>query len=642
MIDPIWIKKLRLIYPFIFLLLSFSGCGGSQESGGSTSVRIVLKSPPKGSALSKVAQAPAPVGIVSVKIEITGPGMDLLSTSSAVKPDAEITLSLEVAAGPSRRFRVSMADASGIDRFRGEATADLVRGTFPNITVPMVAINAVEPTDPFPIQIMPQISVLTKSLPQRPSTGLYTIANATDAQVDLFVNGVLNGNAEFGQIAPGQTADSFLYTAPESIPIDRTKTAIGVPAPIEVEAVDKVNPSRRDRAEILIVTGPQLKFGQNRPVTPAPVSASSRLTGPRSLAYDDGKVYAVWVDCSDGCLEILFSESSDGIRWSEPAIVGAISTGVADPSIAVGPEGTLYITYTVCPGCTSSAPTIRLRTRQAGETTFKSIPLTMVGQSPQDPTVAVSSEGTVYVAWSANQGSPSQFDILLQRIDKGGNPIDSSPKNLTAKNGAFNETQPTLAVGEGEDLFLAWQVSANSTEIAATASLDGGTTFLPEVRLNDLNDQRASVFRPSLAVGPEQSFSVAWEKDTCSDGCTVIFYNVVTVGASGLEFQREKPVGFAAVDSVRQNSPSIASDGAGGFSLLFHETLSGFDTDAIFLVKESEDGALTFSRVDDPPSGTVNKSSPSLAVDSAGRAFAIWVDGRNGQGNRDLFFAQGE
>jgi hypothetical protein len=615
----------------LFLLL-LSGCSGGPESEGTAPVQIVLKLAPEKQGLSKGSQAPAPFGVSAIRLDVTGPGMNPLTTSATVTPNAEVSLALEIQAGPSRHFNVAMTDEAGATRLRGEATSDLISGTPARITVLMEEIEVEIPI----LVLSPSTAVVTKD-----STETFTVLSGADpVNVDWSLSTETGREPILGEI----TAEG-VYTPPSRIPVD-TATPIGNPIPVTVLASDRTRSEVRGSVSLLLTTGSNLVFDRNEQVTPFPGLISMQSSGQRNIAFHHGHVYAVWLDFPLRLLRgrVLFSESADGISWTPPIPVDTGVNSQAEPTIAVGPDGAIYIAFVECPSCTTPFPSTRLVVRRPGESAFQNIPLTMLGTQPQNPTVAISSQGTVYVVWSANQGSPSQFDILLQRIDKAGNPIDASPKELTVENGAFNESQPAIALGEGEELFLAWQVSANSTEIAATASLDGGDTFLQEVRINDTTDQRSSVSHPTLAAGPQRSAYVAWEKDTCSDGCTVVFYNVVQVGSSGLAFQKEKGIGFAAEDSVRQNSPSIASDGAGGLSLLFHETLSGFDMDGIFLAKNLEEAATrTFSRIDDPPSGTVNKASPSLAVDGAGRAFAIWMDGRNGlQGNTDLFFAKGE
>lgn len=625
----IW-KQIGLFSMMAALVLFFAACQGSEQSGPA-SVHLTLKPAASKPGAAKTASAPAPAGITSVRVDVTGPEMTPISTQVPVNSDQEAVVQLDVPPGPARRFLVTAFDTEGAPRYRGEQTADLVPGASVNLTIEMVSLDITPgPT----IQISPHTAVVPKDESQR-----FSVTGADPSQVQFEVTSTVGNDPE--QV--GSIATDGDYSPPATILTD-SSTPIGNPIPVTVTAINSAAPTDRDSATVRLTTGLHLTFDQNRRVTPSFGFISTESSGQRSIAFHDGKVYVVWADCPEGCFDILFSETSDGINWTEPVFVASNQSGLSNPSLAVGPDGSIYVAYVDCLFCSIST-TVQLAVRPSGQTAFVSRPLTIIGTNPQDTTVAVSQQGTVYVAWSANQGR-SLYDILLQRIDKNGNLIDALPKDLTAENGAFNEMQPALAIGEGDDIFLTWQVSANSTEIAMTASLDGGNTFLQEVRINNTTDPFAGVFHPSLTAGPQRTVYVVWEKDTCSgDNCFAVFYNIVKIGSSGLEFQEENPVGFAVDSSRRQNSPSIASDDAGAVYIAFHETLSGFDSDGIFLAKSSDGAAtFTFSRIDDPPSGTVNKLSSSLVVDSAGRAFAMWSDGRLGGANRqyDVFFAKGE
>ncbi len=626
------LSNVRICWSLVVLtLLFFTGCQGG-EGNGTASVRLSLNLSSSKTGAAKTASAPAPTGITSIQIDVTGPEMNPILDEVEVNSDEETVVELAVPAGPARRFIVTAFDNENAPRFQGEQTVDLVPGSSANIRITMVSLDV--PVPPGLIEISPRTAFVPKN-----QTQTFSVAGDNPPQVQWQATSTVGNDPEKVGIVDAEG----VYTPPATILTDADAPSFGNPIPITITATDINNPTIQDSATVHLTTGLNLTFEENRRVTPTSGTLFDDSRGERSIAFYQGHVYAVWsqfINREERGV-IVFSESTDGITWTTPVRVDTGVNDQAKPALAVGPDGSIYIVYLDCSFCTGA--TIRLAVRRPNESVFRPINLTMLGTNPQDPTVAVSPQGTVYVVWSAIQGR-SSYDILLQRIDSTGNPIDASPKDLTIENGAFNENDPQIAVGEGEDLFLTWQVSANSTEIAAIASLDGGDTFLPEVRINDTTNQIASVHQPSVTAGPQRTFYVAWEKDECNEGCTFIFYNIVTVGSSALEFQEEKSLGFALGTSVRQNNPSIVSDPSGGVYIAFHETLSGFDFDAIFLAKSS-DGAATFtySRIDDPPSDTVSKSSPSLAVDSAGRAFAIWMDGRLGQNEvYDIFFAKGE
>lgn len=631
-------NALQLISGIGLLLLLLSGCaGGGDEEGGSASVQIVLKSPPAQAAASKISRAAAPEPIVSATLEVTGPGMSPLSMSADLSAGEEVRLNLTVPAGAARRFVVTMNDAAGAPRFRGEATADLLPGTAPQITILMAALDLSIP-EPIPsppvFQISPQTAVVPKG-----ETRQFAAGGADPADVVWSLETGPGGAPLFGRI----TSDG-IYTPPARIPTDGA-TPFGNPVPAVIRAFSRADPQVQDAALATPVTGSGIAFEKNLPVTPNPGVISTGSSGQKSIAFFQGKVYAVW---SDGRSGIQFGDTADGSAWNTQPVPGTPG-GQPEPVLAIAPDGTAYVAYQgsrtgACPRLPCAVlPSIELAALRPGAGRFELLAPLMIGAQAETPSLAVSPKGILFAAWSAH-GAGGTADILFQRIDRDGMLIDPAPRNLTEKNGAFFETRPALSASESGDLFLGWEVSANSREVVATVSRDSGETFLPEARVNDLLDTGVEfASRPALAAGPEGTVYVAWERDVCNDGCTFLSFDAGQVGSNGLAFGIDREVG-SGVKAVRQFRPSIATDGAHGVYIAFHERVSGMG-DGIFLAK-SRDGkeAFSFSQISrDDTTLASTKSSPSVAVDGAGRPFAIWTDNRrSGSIDGDVYFSFGE
>lgn len=593
------------------LVLFLAGCQGS-DTAGTASVRITLNTNAAEKAAARRA-APAPSGIVSVTVDVSGPGMEPLSTASDANHDGVTTLALEVLAGPARRFDVTAFDNTGAARYQGSDTVDLVSGASVTLTIEMVVIQI------NPLQIDPPAAILTRSTSNSPVTQLFTMTNATTAGVDLLVNNQPGGAAELGQTSPGESETTFLYTAPNKIPIDQTNTPIGVPIPITIEAVDKADPDRRDAAQVKVVTGLQLQFGASNPVTTAFNSISTESSGQRSIAYHQGKVYAVWSQLtSQRRWAVFFSESMDGTTWNNsiPLSDQTVQHGY-EPSISVGPDGTLYVAMTVsdCLRCSESTQSIQLMVRPAGEDEFNRFfgPIEATfGFDLPSPSVAVSPNEIIVVAWSG-QGENSGLDIFLQRLNKDGAPI-APPQNLTDDGTDTHERSPALSINKEGEIYLAWETSP---DIIVTVSLDGGNTFPFEAHANT-SQPSIQALSPSLAAGARGTIYIAWED--CGDGCTSSFFNVGKVGPDGLQFGTEVPVGTSG---GLPPQPSIAWDGANGIYIAY-KRFSGGET--ISLAKSTDEGGtFSFSRIDiGTPQGAL-LSFPSIAVDQAGRAFTIWT-----------------
>ncbi|MCG3116450.1 MAG: hypothetical protein LLH30_12290 [Candidatus Manganitrophus sp. SA1] len=645
-------KQISLFSMMVAFVLFFTGCQGGEENG-TASVRLSFNLSSSKTGAAKTASAPAPSGITSVRIDVTGPGMELLSDSVAVNSEEETVVDLEIPAGPARRFVVTAFDSEEQPRFIGETTVDLEPGTSPTIRIAMIEIDVEVPQ----IEIAPTSTILTRSEPENPQTETFTLTNATTAEVSLLINGTQGENPELGQIVLGENPNEFIYTAPEIIPIQRTNTTdIGVPIPITIAAIDQANSQRLGIATVKLVTGPFLLFGPNDPVystTGGLISTDS--AGQRGIAFHNGRVYVVWTENGEGT-QVLFSESEDGFEWTQPLPLGTVGR-TPSPTIAVGPDGSVYVTFlgvrTVCQPsfCTSNA-TIEVMVRRPNSTfQFLSSSPLMTNLQVKLPAIAVSNTGTVYVAWSA-EGNGGTTDIYFQRLTSDGAPIDETPRNLSGHDTTLFETNPTLSVGATGQVFLAWEISGQTTffqNIFATASTDGGTTFLPAVQVNNTGlefdpEEIAFASRPSIAAGPQGTVYIAWDRDRCNDGCLVPAFDVGRLGSSGLEFGPDRDLNTDSTFNFIR--PSVAWDGANGVYVSFLAPDSDIG-DMILLAKSTNEGeTFEISRIDNGTTSNIDHSASSIAVDSAGRVFAAWTREvfipQNESSRYDLVFSMGD
>lgn len=620
--------NVRISWLFMVVVSLFlSACQGGGEENGTASVRLSFDLSSSKTGTAKTSSAPAPTDIRSIRIDVTGPEMEFISESVAVSPGVETVVNLEIPAGPARRFVVTAFDAEGAARFRGEATVDLAPGSSPSLTISMAPLDISVPPGPTPsIQISPRTAIVPKD-----SVQPFSVTGVDLSQVQWEVTSNVGNDPE--QV--GSVATDGDYTPPATILTDGA-TPIGNPIPITVTAVDINAPSVRDSATVTLTTGSRLTFEKNQRVTPSSGIISTISSGQRNIAFHSGKVYTVWADCPEGCFDILFSESLDGINWTEPVLVASNQSGLAEPSLAVGPDGSVYVAYVDCLFC-SIETTVQLTVRPFGQIMFTPHPLTIVGTNPQNPTVAVSSQGVIFTAWSENRGNTG-FDIVIQRINKDGNLLDRTPQNITINNGDFQQSQPVLATGTSGEIYLAW---LDEGSLMATASLNAGDSFLPEVQVSDAEALRPS--NPTLAAGPTGTVYIAWEDARRNVQLPSVFFDVGRINRGLLEFGADKPIGTATSGAEGQKRPSLAWDGTKGIYVAVEEILDGFDENGIFLAKSRDGGdTFVFSPIDDDPQIIPNKSAPSLVVDSAGRAFSIWTDGRLGGRLDGVFFAKGE
>ncbi len=580
------------------------------------------------------AEGPSPgESIALTPKEVT---VELLSatTFTADTPDPVLEWSVNDVIGGN--------EALGTLVIQGNIATYTAPAAFPETNV--LTIKALSVTDPTSFgtakvnlknpefQISPRSAIVPKIQKQA-----FTLSGIAPSNVTWQVNEVIDGNSTLGTID-----QNGLYTAPALIPIDTKQTTIGVPLPIRVEAHSKTNPASIDMATLRVMTGSQIGFGENMPLSNAGVS--TRSAGQRSIAFYKGIVYATW---SDGT-NIFFAQSTDGLNWSDPELIFACTGGNAkNPAMAIGSKGEIYIILEET--IQGQGTSVWLLIRASATAEFQAEQIVKDSSPSPEPSIAVAPNGTVFMAWATEQ-ELTGYDIFFQRLNFDGTPLDESPRPLTQK--SLSEKSPVLNVSESGLVFAAWieqtfdssQTTAafvqSTNSLFAASSTDGGVSFSASVQIDDLSTLNpANAMRPSLAAGPAGTVYVAWERDTCGDGCVEIAFDTGKMGASGLSFGSDQSVRRADQESFpRQYSPSVAWDAANGIYVGFLE--EGSD-DLIYLAKSTDEGTkFSFSRISDIAG--FPKSNPAIAVDRAGRVFSIWAGPGESESGNVAWFSWGE
>ncbi len=481
-------------------------------------------------------------------------------------------------------------------------------------------------------QISPRAAVVPKMESQ-----LFTLNGIDPSGVSWTINDVVGGNNILG------TIDSEgLYTAPSLIPVDTSKALIGVPFELRIEARSQTNPVSSDMAMVRVMTGPQIRFSENVPISDP--EASTRSSGQRSTAFYQGTVYATW---SDGT-NIFFAKSQNRFNWTNPELIFSCTGGSAEkPAIAIGPQGEVYIILEeTIPG---QGTFVWLLIQDQEDSVFQATQLMKNGAPEPNPSIAVAPDGTVFAAW-AEKAELTNYDIYYQRLKADGTVIDENPKPLSQK--TLAEKSPVLSISEGGVVFAAWTEHADEaiesaavimppeTALFSAASVDGGGSFSSGVQVNDLSGFDAIMsMRPSLAPGPPGTLYIVWENDSCGDGCIELVFDIGKIDTTGFSFGLDQEVRRLDQESLPlQHSPSIAWDGASGIYIAFVE--EGSD-DLVYLAKSTEEGApFSFSRISDVAG--FPKLDASIAVDRAGRVFSVWNGPKDNESGNLVWFAWGE
>lgn len=249
-----------------------------------------------------------------------------------------------------------------------------------------------------------------------------------------------------------------------------------------------------------------------RPTTPANqlgspqrISSGTANASEPAIVTKDGKVYVVWVEHRGKDADVMF-ESFNGEGQSlgatirvNPQVGQATAWRGDQPTIAVAPDGTVYVGWTGrADSASGSSPDIYSSASRDGGKSFAAPVKVNDDPKPADHgmhSLAVAADGRVYVAWldernvaatpskdmKMNAGSSghhmeSNRELFLSSSIDGGRSF--SPNQRIATD-VCPCCKTNLAVGKDGRVYVSWRqvLSGDYRHISVTSSSDQGKTF---------------------------------------------------------------------------------------------------------------------------------------------------------------------
>ncbi len=242
-----------------------------------------------------------------------------------------------------------------------------------------------------------------------------------------------------------------------------------------------------------------------------------------SSPVDDDVVYAVWQEIvfSGGSHggEIFFAKSTDGGRNFEgpvnlsETIAGAgkgrltadrWNNGSLD--IVVDDDAELYVAWTEYEGA------LRFRRSSDGAETFDE-PIHVAGTAEEParaPSLAVGNGDRLYLAWAVGEDDTSDIELAVSTDD--GASFEQRPVPVETDG---HSDAPDLAA-DGDALYLAYGESPGGRfatyDVWHTRSFDGGETFEEPARLSEGEDfEGEGANFPSMTIDDDGRLFVVWE-----------------------------------------------------------------------------------------------------------------------------------
>lgn len=338
--------------------------------------------------------------------------------------------------------------------------------------------------------------------------------------------------------------------------------------------------------------------------------------------------------------------SASALNFAAPLRVSAADADAAEPALASGRDGTAFIVWVEHTDTDADVFLARLTAavEPAGAAVrVNSKPGVATAWRGDQPTIAVAPDGTVYVGWTGRQTSGSGHaagighasDLYLSASRDGGKSFDAPVKVNDDKQPAVHGMH-SLAVDADGRIHLAWLDERNimqphesmkaeghhmesNREVYATFSTDGGRTFAAN---KQVATNACPCCKTALAVASDGRVYLSWRQVLPGD------FRHITVSSSADQGKTFSPGVVVSDDrwSLKGCPVSGASLFAGADGSLRVVWFSAGERGEQGLYQaESRDAGLTFS----PRQLVAASSTRGTPVLTAGTA--IWEGEQNGQ-----------
>jgi hypothetical protein len=394
---------------------------------------------------------------------------------------------------------------------------------------------------------------------------------------------------------------------------------------VMVKAFSRNNPEKNGFASVSLLTSGRLAFGGNTRIVPHATGDDGYAFSGQDVAVLDQTVYTVWADNPNGTsgnYDIYLAKSLDRGRTISCQLRLQLAQDQLSPSIVLDSQGNIYITaYDNSIGGNYGIFFAKGQPNSNNCIDFnqQGVVFSSDTETYFFPSLAIGPDGTVHIAWSWTAVGSSGIYFARGIPNSQTGRIDFGEKVVATHDSTGDSVfeNSNVSISSDGNIYIAFsQTLPGSSHIFLAKSVDGGTSF-QEIRISD---NLAYAFYSAMAVDHAGVIYVVWTDFRSANP-------KIYLAKSTNESQNFSISNATANVEGEQWLPAISVDQAGSVYLAWENLNSDQD---IYFAK-SMDGGVNFSdpvRVNSD-TGTAAQYSPSLALDSAGRAFILWFDERN-------------
>jgi len=356
-------------------------------------------------------------------------------------------------------------------------------------------------------------------------------------------------------------------------------------------------------------------------------TSSFNQNNPSSSMFPDRVFITVWEDERNGDLDIFAQKNSfDGVPLGYNLEVGKenLPRDQYLPCVSIIDDTSFVVIWVDEEGFDIYGRRFTKNFSPLGETFL--VDDSPIPYTTWSPALSPYPDGKFVVVWADTRAGNN---IYVRRFDREGNPLGASFK-VNDDDGERLHASPRVSVGFSGNFVVVWEDFRNTDGDIYLQRFDSSGTKLGENILVNLDSLNEDQYAPSVSMGIDERFLVAWVD--LRHGDEAIFARLFSFAqplADTVLFSVSPDTG-----SVTQENPQVVSDTLGRFTITWTDYSPS--APAIYAQRFDSTGGAEGGRINiSDLQSTGERHSLSLSASPSGSFVVTWMDKQ--AGNYDIY-----